>query len=110
MPTVLAKNLNSDSQEVSFTLNDQEIIYEGFERNGVNLPHGCLSGSCGACRIEILDGVDNLSPLSSVEQDTVDFIKLNLATKTGDPNYLKKFVRLSCRAKVTGNVSFTPLK
>jgi ferredoxin len=106
MPTVLAIGLGSQNSDLSFEVNTDEVIYEGLERQGLELPHGCLAGSCGACRIIIQDGIENLKAPSAVESDTINHIKNNLAAKTGDKSYLEKNIRLSCRARVLGNISF----
>ena len=55
-------------------VNDQEIdiadgdnIVDAIEEAGV--PIGCSNGVCGTCEIEILDGMDNLSPVNDEERD-----------------------------------------
>lgn len=35
----------------------------------VGVPFACHSGVCGSCRIEILEGEDNLTELSEMEQE-----------------------------------------
>lgn len=105
MPTVLVKlkspdeNVPDISQKYKVNLN--EILYDELERQGLALPHGCLAGSCGSCRIHVINGIENLSPMGVIETDTVDSIKNSYPGKT---------VRLSCRAKVLGDVEITPLK
>ncbi len=105
MPTVLVKlnqsneNAGEDSREYKVNLN--QILYDELERLGLALPHGCLAGSCGSCRIHVINGIENLSAMGVVETDTVDSIK---------NSYPGKNVRLSCRAKVLGDVEITPLK
>ena len=44
-----------------------------FDR-GYELPHGCLSGSCGACRVEIISGKENLMA-GMIEQNTIEALK-----------------------------------
>jgi ferredoxin len=51
----------------------------------LDIPFGCQSGICGTCKIEILEGSDNLSPLSLEEQEMGD----------RDTNH-----RLGCQAKI----------
>ncbi len=96
MHTVL--NL-SKNQEVS--IDNEETIYEGFLKEGIDLPHGCLAGSCGVCFIKIEEGAKNLREPKTIEQDTVDTIKKARSLSEQD-NY-----RLSCRARVKGKVSFS---
>lgn len=89
MPIVSYQDKN-----LSFELEENEIIYDGFDSRGEDLPHGCLSGSCGACRIEILEGELELKPPGSIEKNTVESIReSNLA-------FQDKIIRLACRARV----------
>jgi ferredoxin len=105
MPTVLVQvdspNENTPAKVREFKVNLSAILYDELERQGLVLPHGCLAGSCGSCRIHVSKGIENLSPMGPVEQDTVDHIK---------SSYPEKTVRLSCRAKVLGDVTIEPLK
>ena len=105
MPTVLVQddssNENDPAKVRKFEVKLSAILYDELERQGLVLPHGCLAGSCGSCRIHVTKGIENLSPMGPVEQDTVDHIK---------GSYPGKDVRLSCRAKVLGDVTITPLK
>ena len=55
-------------------LNDEEIeiedgenIVDHIEEAGV--PIGCSNGVCGTCEVEVLDGMDNLSPVNQEEED-----------------------------------------
>ena len=105
MPTVLVQDDSSNENEPAkvrkFDVKLSAILYDELEHQGLVLPHGCLAGSCGSCRIHVTKGIENLSPMGPVEQDTVDHIK---------GSYPGKEVRLSCRAKVLGDVTITPLK
>lgn len=107
MPTV---SLKENNQIKEFAIEDKETIYEALERQGTELPHGCLAGSCGACKIEIIEGADNLSPPSVVEKDTLDHLHQHIAQKKGEDFLKGKTIRLSCRTKVTASVCIEPLK
>ena len=55
-------------------LNDEEIeipdgenIVDFIEEAGV--PIGCSNGVCGTCEVEVLEGMDKLSPLNQEEED-----------------------------------------
>lgn len=97
MLTVLVKFLKDESIQ-SVECPTGQNLFQCFEEKGIKLPHGCLSGSCGSCRIEILEGNENLSEPSFIEQDTLK----SLATEYKE----EKKLRLSCRAKINGPVSF----
>jgi ferredoxin len=88
----------------SFEVKTEDIIYNALSDQGEELPHGCLAGSCGACRVEIMKGKENLLPPSLIEQNTIDAVKLELKIDS------TREMRLSCRAKVLGDVTLRPLK
>lgn len=105
MPKVAIKGT-----EKIFTVNEGEIVYDSLNERGYALPHGCLSGSCGACRVEICEGKENLVPAGVVENNTIEALKEEFRNVYGE-NYVETTeIRLSCRAKVTGNVTLRPIK
>ncbi len=105
MPTVLVTlnqiNGNPEEKPREYKVNLNQIIYDELERQGLTLPHGCLAGSCSSCRIHVISGIENLSAMGVVETDTVESIK---------HAYPGKNVRLSCRAKILGDIEIVPLK
>ena len=105
MPTVLvhlgSTNENEGIKTQEFNVEKNLPIFDELERLGLKLPHGCLAGSCGSCRIHVISGNENLSSMGAVEADTVAAIK---------ENYPGKCVRLSCRAKILGDIEIIPLK
>lgn len=97
MPIVSIKD-TSKAVEVS----EGEILYDSLYDRGIELPHGCLSGSCGACKVEVIEGIENLSKTGVIEQNTIEDIKKDIKNIQN--------IRLSCRAKVLGNVTIKPIK
>jgi len=99
MPTVSLTYLDPETGEMieklSFHLEENELLFDGIERNGHQLPHGCLAGSCGSCALSIHAGLDSLTPAKAVEQDTINHVTSTKKFPNGEG------VRLSCRAKVT---------
>lgn len=93
-----------------FEVNEGEILYDSLYDRGEELPHGCLSGSCGACRIEVVSGKENLQPPGVIEQNTIDALKAEFSETKGADFIKEKEIRLSCRAKVLGNVTIVPIK
>lgn len=93
-----------------FDVNTGEILYDSLYDRGHELPHGCLSGSCGACRVEILSGKENLISPGVIEQNTIESLKDEFKNIYGENFILNKELRLSCRAKVTGDVVIRPIK
>ncbi len=70
-----------NSKEI--TLIDGEQIKEVCEQ--LDVPFGCQQGICGTCKIEILEGADNLEPLNAEEKDMGDRSKKH---------------RLACQARI----------
>ena len=58
------------------------------------LSFGCRAGACGACVIEITEGMDNLSAMSDGEKDFLAFLGLNDGAH-----------RLACQCVVSGGVT-----
>jgi ferredoxin len=94
----------------TYEVNEGEILYDSLYDRGFELPHGCLSGSCGACRVEVLEGKENLVPPGLIENNTIECLKDEFNQKYGEAFVQNKEIRLSCRAKVTGDVKVCPIK
>ena len=45
----------------TFTGNNQQILLEQLEQQGIRVPYSCRAGICGSCRVTLLDG--EVSPL-----------------------------------------------
>lgn len=98
-----------DSEKI-FEVDEGEILYDSLYDRGWELPHGCLSGSCGACRVEVLEGAGNLSQPGVIESNTIEALQDEFSSTRGKAFIEGKTIRLSCRAKVNGDVSFRPIK
>ncbi len=94
----------------TFEVKEGEVLYDALCDRGEELPHGCLSGSCGACRVEITSGKENLQPAGVIEQNTIDALKDEFSKTKGLDFVSGKEIRLSCRAKVLGNCTIIPIK
>lgn len=110
MPTVLVKSLVPNENDQLKEVQTGKILFDELELQGLVLPHGCLAGSCGSCRIDVLDGAENLSPPGAVETDTVEAIKKNYCDSGRSHLVTNKDIRLSCRAKVLGDIKIAVLK
>lgn len=89
----------SNMPKVSFTDQDKsyellvgDILFDGLEAQNETLPHGCLSGSCGACRVLVTKGMELLEKPIAIELNTIEAIKKE--------KNLQGDIRLSCRAKI----------
>ena len=97
-------------QNLSVEINQNEILFNALDDKGIKLPHGCLAGSCGACRIEILEGNENLAPPGMIEQNTIKCIKDEYKKANSEDLVNAKNIRLSCRTKVLGDDKISRIK
>lgn len=67
-------------------------LLEEVDATGVMIARGCMAGSCGVCRMEVISGIENFLPADVVEQDTIDSFDTS-----------KKW-RLACCAQVCGDI------
>jgi len=108
MPKVSLEENDSASK---YEVEEDEIIYHALERQGKKLPHGCLAGSCGSCRIIVIEGENNLKEPGYIESDTIRHLKETYNEKYGEDFLKNKTIRLSCRARIKKNdVLIKPLK
>jgi ferredoxin len=116
MPSVSVTIVNSSTnnsvaeENFNFQINEKEIIYDGLDRQGHKLPAGCLAGSCGTCRINVISGIENCETAGLVEQDTISHITKEYLEKHGANSLDGKNLRLACRTKVTGAVTIKTFK
>jgi ferredoxin len=94
----------------SFEVQENQVIYDALSDQGEDLPHGCLAGSCGACRIEVLSGAENLVAAGLIENNTLDCLKDEFRQLHGEASLQHKTIRLACRARVLGDVVIKPIK
>lgn len=104
MPTV-----SIQGQTEVYQVNEGEVILDALEKRGKELPHGCLAGSCGACKVEIVSGEGNLNNPSEMESNTINSIENYLKQQNGNESMDGKTIRLSCRAKVMGDIKIKPI-
>ena len=62
----MAKIINSNTKEEK-EIPDGSRIQEACEEIGI--PFQCTNGICGTCMIDIVNGEENLSPLTEEEKD-----------------------------------------
>jgi ferredoxin len=115
MPTVSVINVDKDGKALEndvtrVEVEENQLLFDALDDKGVKLPHGCMAGSCGTCRVEVIEGAENLSDPSVVEADTITHIHQTYK-ETYDEDYLANMqVRLTCRAKIKGDVTIKVLK
>ncbi|AUQ25891.1 YcbX family protein [Dickeya zeae] len=62
-PPSAAKPVQITYQGTEFTGNNQQILLEQLEQQGIRVPYSCRAGLCGCCRLTLNDG--NVSPLKA---------------------------------------------
>lgn len=113
MPTVSLIRFNKQGEPLqeeaeTFDVQEGEVLFDELEAQGKLLPHGCLAGSCGSCRMVVTKGEQNLSPPRAIETDTLNHLK-DEYEKTKGKNFIKGTLRLACRARVFGDITFGPI-
>jgi ferredoxin len=88
----------------NFEVNVGEILFDALDKRGLTLPHGCLAGSCGACRVEVLENPENLEPSGIIETDTIESLKQDYEKTLGTDSMKNINLRLSCRAKIKNSL------
>lgn len=89
--TKMAK-LTFSEQDLTLQLKEgTELIRLLYLENKIPLRFGCCEGKCGTCTIKVLQGKENLSPLTKQEKQTLS--KKQLETH-----------RLACQCALTGDV------
>lgn len=71
-------------------------VIEISEKVGAGIVYGCRECDCGDCMMRVVEGLENLSEPSVLEQ------KVLLETMAG------RGYRLACQAQVLGNVTVRP--
>lgn len=71
-------------------------VIEISEKVGAGLIYGCREGDCGTCLMKVVEGWNNLTEPSVVEE------------KVLRENMAGKHCRLACQAQVLGDISVKP--
>lgn len=89
MPVILFEPIG-----VRVPCEEGETAFAAARRAGVLIPTACVGrASCGLCRVKVVAGEEHLSPLNNDE-------KRHLGN-----TYFVTRLRLSCQAKVSGDVT-----
>ena len=96
-PPAAAASCTDDRTGASFEAAPGRSLLDAALEQGVDLPHGCRSGTCGACAVEILEGTENLVAPDPIEADSLERFRM------------RDCERLACRACATGPVRLRPL-
>jgi ferredoxin len=93
MPNVL---INPHGELIELPYNSMLTDLEEVQKKGVSF--GCRSGACGACLIEILEGISSLAKADDME-------KMFLVTL----GYSEECYRLACQCRLHGDIIIRPV-
>ena len=90
MPEIHIKNLYDKK---IFTNNGEKSVLDIIHENFIDWMHACgKKGRCTSCKMIVLEGMENLSPLTAVEE------------KYRGQKRLAKNERLTCQVKLLGSI------
>ncbi|ADO49098.1 YcbX family protein [[Enterobacter] lignolyticus] len=61
--------VNIDWQGEMFSGNNQQVLLEQLEQQGIRVPYSCRAGICGSCRITLLEGEVSALKKSAIGED-----------------------------------------
>lgn len=64
-----ADTVEIDWQGQKFRGNNQQVLLEQLENQGIRVPYSCRAGICGCCRIRLVEGEVNAMKKSAIAQD-----------------------------------------
>ena len=64
---------------IEIFVSEGEDWFSNAEKAGLEIPTGCLTGSCGACEIDV-DGETVRSCISDIKGNKKSFLKVSLTT------------------------------
>ncbi len=105
MPTVSARKRDENGSPT--TENDITVeaaignnLLEALDDGGLNLPRGCLSGACCACKVLIVEGGGALSTPQLKESESLEKFRANFEKKHGKDSLKGREIRLSCQTSI----------
>jgi 2Fe-2S ferredoxin len=87
VPRVLFES--SVSPPLAVDVPDGGRLLDTCDEHGAPIPFSCRGASCGTCRIDVLEGIDELEPAADEELDILDIF--------GDSPRAR---RLACQARM----------
>ena len=91
MPTV---TIVSEGTESRVEMRDGDTLFEAGAKIAAGIDTACVGkGTCGLCRVKVISGAEHLNPYTDEERKHL-----------GNVYHLTK-VRLSCRCRVSGDVT-----
>jgi ferredoxin len=83
-----------DATGQPFAVQAGQVLLDAGLEAGVDMDFGCRVGACGACAVEVVDGLENALPPDPIEADSLR-------------RYcLPRSCRLACRTRLSGPITF----
>lgn len=92
--------LSMDGISREFSLTGKQTIFNALRKQGLELDHGCLAGSCGACRVIITKGEDYLEEPGIMEAGTLQGLAVNYERIFGKGSSEGIHMRLTCSTRL----------
>ena len=87
--------IKEDTNDISFSIFEGQTLLNALETADFHIDSGCRMGVCGSDPVAITAGVENLSPITPEEMDTLSRLGL------------LGHARLACMTSVTGSVGIS---
>ena len=92
--------VSMDGISREFSLTGKQTIFNALRKQGEELPHGCLAGSCGACRVIITKGEEYLEEPGVMEAATLKGLAVNYERIFGKGSSEGLVMRLTCSTRL----------
>jgi ferredoxin len=87
--------LTITNDKKSYEMPSGTRIVEYCDKNNTAILFGCRSASCGTCMIQVVDGMNHLSPKGDKEKDLLEMVSAG------------QHERLACQCSILGDVTVT---
>jgi len=94
MVKIRSRNRNKEA-DIAF-VKEGDALLDLFDAQKIKLPFGCRSGSCGACRVKILKGLELLDVRGPTEEDTL--------RRCQDPEDIRLACQVTLKPGATGEI------
>lgn len=92
-------SIHVEDDQKTLEVEPNQNLAEICDEHPISLLFGCREASCGTCLIEVVRGIENLSPITADEQDLLEVLAPD------NPH-----ARLACQCVVMGDISISTLK
>ena len=87
-----------------FKIKEKESLFNALRKQGKELMHSCLAGSCGSCRIKVVSGSEFLQAPKIIEEGTIKALEVNYERIFGPGSAKGVDSRLACSARTIENL------